>query len=97
MRRSVRVADLQADVGDIIELASGSSDDADGADVPLALLQAIWQTKKGKHCASKALAAVCKHMPDVPALPGHVLRRISAALLQLATKTDDLLQQSVVN
>ena len=47
MCRSVKVADLQAEVGDIIELASGSSEDAEGDSVPLALLQAMWQTKKG--------------------------------------------------
>lgn len=44
------MAQLQADVGDIVELAPAADDKAEDAGVPLALLLAIWQTKKGQCC-----------------------------------------------
>ena len=48
--RSVKVAEIQANVGDIIELAPVDNEVADAVGPPLALLQAMWQTKKGKCC-----------------------------------------------
>lgn len=46
--RSAQVGELQVSVGDIIELAPVDEEEADDAQTPLALLQAIWQTKKGQ-------------------------------------------------
>lgn len=63
--RSVKLAELLINVGDIVELAPADSDKTDGAEPPLALLQAIWQTKKGQ-CAACLHATAC-YLANLPA------------------------------
>ena len=63
--RSVKLAELLINAGDIVELAPADSEETDGAEPPLALLQAIWQTKKGQ-CTACLPATAC-YLASLPA------------------------------
>ena len=50
MSRSVKIASLEVSVGDVVAIAAADDEEEEAeAGAPVGLLQALWQTAKGKY------------------------------------------------